>query len=54
MFSGPGPTARADAGCAPIPRRIWSYWNGAVLDPVVQRCMDNWRLQCPDYRIDVR
>ena len=53
VFSGPGPTAGADAGCAPIPRRIWSYWNGAVLDPVVQQCMDNWRLQCPDYRIDV-
>ena len=53
VFSGPGPAAGAEAVCAPIPRRIWSYWNGAVLDPVVQQCMDNWRLQCPDYRIDV-
>ncbi|MBP7531757.1 MAG: capsular biosynthesis protein [Ottowia sp.] len=52
VFSGAGSGAGADA-VNPIPRRIWSYWNGAGLDLVVGQCIDNWRRQCPDYDIEV-
>lgn len=52
------PTVFRGAGAAaavrgPIPRRIWSYWNGLDQDPVVARCIDNWRRQCPGYAIEV-
>lgn len=51
LFRGPGATG--DTVCQPIPRRIWSYWNGEHLDPVVSQCIDNWRRQCPDYSVEV-
>ncbi|MBS0294235.1 MAG: capsular biosynthesis protein [Proteobacteria bacterium] len=53
MFRGTGTAGAAAAAPDPIPRRIWSYWNGATLEPVVAQCVENWRLQCPDYRIEV-
>lgn len=48
-----GAQGGSGAGPAPIPRRIWSYWNSEVLDPVVRQCMDNWRTQCPGFDIHV-
>ncbi|MBS0466096.1 MAG: capsular biosynthesis protein, partial [Proteobacteria bacterium] len=51
LFRGAGATG--DTVCQPIARRIWSYWNGEHLDPVVSQCIDNWRRQCPDYSVEV-
>lgn len=52
-FKGADMAGEAAALPDPIPRRIWTYWNGATLDPVVAQCIDNWRLQCPDYDVEV-
>lgn len=53
VFKGSGAPRMAGTPPATIPRRIWSYWNGATLDPVVAQCVDNWRRQCPDYSVEV-
>lgn len=48
----PARTATA-TGSAPIPRRIWSYWNTEVPDLVVRQCIANWHSQCPGFEIHV-
>lgn len=38
-------------GTAVIPKRIWTYWNHAQPDNVVQQCIQSWRHQCPGYEV---
>lgn len=45
--------AATPASTAPIPRRIWSYWNTEVPDAVVRQCIANWHTQCPGFEIHV-
>jgi len=37
----------------PIPQRIWSYWHSGVPDVVVRQCIANWRVQCPQWDIQI-
>ncbi len=50
---GNAPTASAPDTSAPIAARIWSYWHAVEPDPFVERCIANWRLQCPDFEVRV-
>ena len=47
------PTLAADGPLAQIPKKIWTYWNQAQLDPFVQQCVQSWHHQCPGHEIIV-
>ncbi len=38
---------------APIPRRIWTYWDTEAADPMVDQCVANWRAHCPGFEVQV-
>lgn len=36
-----------------IPRHIWTYWNEAQVPEIVNKCIETWRKNNPDYEITV-
>ena len=50
QVAAPGDGAAASAA---IPRRIWSYWHSVQPDAFVERCIANWRAQCPGFEVQV-
>lgn len=49
----PAPPTTPDHGAGTIPRRIWSYWHSVQPDAFVERCVANWRAQCPGFEVQV-
>lgn len=47
------PPGDGAAASAAIPRRIWSYWHSVQPDAFVERCIANWRAQCPGFEVQV-
>lgn len=38
---------------AAIPNVIWTYWNQDTIPPIVQKCIESWRKQNPDFKVNV-
>jgi len=51
VFQGQAATDRGKHSS--IPQRIWSYWHNGIPDAAVRQCLDNWRVQCPDWEIQI-
>ncbi|WP_208934521.1 glycosyltransferase family 32 protein [Paracidovorax avenae] len=52
LFDGQ-PGAAPAAASQPIPPRLWTYWDTETADPLVDQCIANWRIHCPDFEVQV-
>lgn len=36
-----------------IPRSIWTYWDSDTIPPLIEKCVSQWKKNCPDYTITI-
>lgn len=36
-----------------IPKKIWTFWDSDEIPPFVQKCINTWRVNNPDYEVNV-